>query len=249
MVFEPLDYKAAKKKLDAAGISVGCLASGIGLEKEMANDHRKFAAELKNAIKIAHEVGAKTLLHYGTELFTSGNPDFMKLKLYWQDAADLAASLGIEMVLENEPDDYTCTPERMLSIVEGMNSPAFKTNYDPTNYYHYQMNSQAFPYGYNLLKPYIGYVHIKNAVRYEPQFCPDKYWIGTPIRGREEKGDIYYTEADLGAVNIAGLLELLHKDGYEGICTPEPLHTTHERAYERLAHDVTYLRKTGYFTK
>lgn len=246
----PYSYKnrnidKAYEELKAAEIQVGVVASGIGLEEEYTKNRKQFSKELVNAVEIAHKFGASVVLHYGVGFFRNSKPDIEKLRLYWQDAIDAASHYNIVLALENEPIDYTWNPDNMLWLLEQLDSPFFKTNYDATNYFH--SSAEAFPYGLKLLKDYIAYVHIKNGMVYDPKFCKEECWIGLPMTHKYEGEKIYYTEADKGVVNNTGIINMLHDIGYEGICTPEPQHTTYDNAYRMLKHDIKFLRSTGYF--
>ncbi len=246
----PYSYKnrnvdKAYEEINKAGMQVGVVASGIGLEEEFTKDRKQFSQELVHAVEIAHKFGAEVVLHYGVGIFGNTKPNIEQLKLYWQDAIDAAEQYGIKLALENEPIDYTWKPENMKWLIEQFGSKAFKTNYDATNYFH--SSAEAFPYGLMLLKDDIAYVHIKNGMVYDPQFCHEKCWKGIPMTHKYEGKTIYYTEADMGVINNTGLIHMLNQIGYQGICTPEPQHTTHENACRMLAHDVKFLRSTGYF--
>ena len=246
----PYSYKnrnvdKAYEEINKAGMQVGVVASGIGLEEEFTKDRKQFSQELVHAVEIAHKFGAEVVLHYGVGIFGNTKPNIEQLKLYWQDAIDAAEQYGIKLALENEPIDYTWKPENMKWLIEQFGSKAFKTNYDATNYFH--SSAEAFPYGLMLLKDDIAYVHIKNGMVYDPQFCHEECWKGIPMTHKYEGKTIYYTEADMGVINNTGLIHMLNQIGYQGICTPEPQHTTHENACRMLAHDVKFLRSTGYF--
>lgn len=239
------DVKKAYEEISNAGLHVGVVASGIGLEEEYTEDRKQFSKELVHAVELAHQFGAEVVLHYGVGFFRNSKPDIERLKLYWQDAIDAAEHYGIKLALENEPIDYTWTPENMKWLIEQFNSEAFQTNYDATNYFH--SSAEAFPYGLMVLKDHIAYVHIKNGMVYDPRFCKEDCWKGIPMTHKYEGETIYYTEADMGVINNTGLLHMLNQMGYDGICTPEPQHTTHRNACRMLAHDIKFLRSTGYF--
>ncbi len=243
--YKDRDVDRAYEEITRAGMHVGVVASGIGLEEEYTADRKQFSEELVHAVEIAHRFGAGVVLHYGVGFFRNTKPDINRLKLYWQDGIDAAEQYGIKLALENEPIDYTWTPEHMKWLIDQFDSPAFKTNYDATNYFH--SSAEAYPNGLMLLKQDIAYVHIKNGMIYEPEFCREDCWKGLPMTHRYEGKTIYYTQADMGAVNNTGVLHMLHQMGYEGICTPEPQHTTHDNACRMLEHDIRFLRSTGYF--
>ncbi|MCC8025540.1 MAG: sugar phosphate isomerase/epimerase [Clostridium sp.] len=239
------DVDKAYEEITGAGLHVGVVASGIGLQEEFTADRKQFSEELVHAVEIAHRFGAGVVLHYGVGFFRNSLPDIEKLKLYWQDAIDAAEQYGIKLALENEPIDYTWTPDNMKWLIDQFDSEAFKTNYDATNYFH--SSAEAFPYGLMRLKDDIAYVHIKNGMVYEPDYCHEDCWKGNAMTHKYEGKTIYYTEADMGVINNTGLLRMLNSIGYQGICTPEPQHTTHDNACRMLEHDIGFLRSTGYF--
>lgn len=243
--YQGRDVEKAFEEIQEAGMHVGVVASGIGLEEQYTEDPRWFAKELVHAVEIAHRCRAEVVLHYGVGLFRDIKPDIERLKLYWQDAIDAAEQYGIKLALENEPIDHTWNPDHMKWLIDQFDSPAFKTNYDATNYFH--SSAEAFPYGLMRLQEDIAYVHIKNGMVYDPVFCKEECWKGTAMTHRYEGERIYYTRADRGVINNTGLLHMLHEIGYAGMCTPEPQHTTHENACRMLEHDIRFLRSTGYF--
>lgn len=239
------DVDKAYEEITKAGMHVGAVASGIGLEEEFTEDRKQFSKELVHAVEIAHRFGAGVVLHYGVGFFRNTRPDIEKLKLYWQDAIDAAEQYKIKLALENEPIDFTWNPENMKWLIDQFDSAAFKTNYDATNYFH--SSAEAFPYGLMLLNNDIAYVHIKNGMVYNGEFCLEDCWKGIGMTHKYEGETIYYTKADMGVINNTGLLHMLHDMGYDGICTPEPQHTTHDNACRMLSHDIKFLRSTGYF--
>ena len=241
------DIEKAARQLREAGVHVGCVSFAWGLRMEYAQDQKLFTQEMMHAIEIAHQLGAETVLHYVRALAPDDSkPDAEKLKLYWQEPLALAEKYGSVLVAENEPDDYTWTPDNMKALMQVFSSPYFKTNYDATNYYH--SGCEPFPYAYDVLKEHIGYTHIKNGRIYRPEFCPDPDWLCKEIGMTHSLAgnEMYYVEADAGVVNNIALLRRFHEDGYCGMCTIEP-HTTRQNAINAIRREVTFLKGTGYF--
>ena len=96
-----------------------------------------------------------------------------------------------------------------------------------------------------LVIPFIN-MHIKNGCRYNPLYCKDDDWIGEPMSRDYSGMDFYYTETKSGAVNMDGVLNRLHEDGYAGYCTLEP-HTSRQNALKCIKNDLAYLSKSNYF--
>ena len=238
------DTKNAQRLINSYWINVCCFAFGCGFDPLFAKEQKLFNRELVRAVEVASEMGAGIVNHYCANVLPSENIDIAYLKGYWEPAVKRAEQLGIVLALENEAHDVTQTPENMLKIITEFNSDCFKTNFDPTNYY--QSANEPFPYAYELLKDHIAYMHIKNGCKYNPMYCRDAEWIGEGM-SREYSGiDIYYTETKSGTVNMDGILNQLHEDGYNGYCTLEP-HTSRQNAINCIKNDLAYLRKSNYF--
>ena len=69
------------------------------------------------------------------------------------------------------------------AIMEHFQDEAFRTNLDAVNYFH--ASEEGFPAAYEILKPYIGYVHLKNACLYregagqpKERLCPESMQDG-----------------------------------------------------------------------
>ena len=243
--FSDKDLQKAKAQIEDAGLIVGCISSGLGLDTTMTSDPEAFSEELVATVEAAAFFGAKVVNHYSDKIQPGKTPEIGRLHEYFDAALRRAEELGIVLALENEAGDATGLPENMLDIVKAFDSPNFKTNFDATNYFH--ASCEAFPYAYELLREEIAYVHIKNGRLYRPGgFCPDTKWFGTAMT--MEPGTIYYCEAKDGVVNIDGLLRRLSEDGYDWMCTLEP-HTTRDNAITCIHNEVAYLMGTGLFEK
>lgn len=165
---------------------------------------------------------------------------------------------NIVLVLENEfGDDPTRTALNCLSILESVNSESFKLLYDPCNFY--IAGEEGYPYAYNLLKPWIGYVHVKDALKV-------KEWGKTESGGanRGNKGECMYVDGQEnivwkdgddtsdylctaigeGAINYDGLLKALAADGYAGFISVEP-HVKESIHTETMRQTVDYLKEKG----
>lgn len=237
------DIGRAVEILHEQGVSAPSLSFGAGFDQALADDAKLYAAEMAYAVEVAHEVGAKLVNHYCYHVCMNDPVDMDKLLTYYTPAIETAEKLGVTIVLENEAHDVTRTPQGMLDIVTRIGSSHFKTNFDATNYY--QAGFEGYPFSYNLLKPVIGYVHIKNGCVYTGKDGQIEDCKGGYMTGAAEGHDIYYPLAGDGAVNIEGLLRRLEQDGYDGYCTLEP-HTTPELCLEYYRGETDYLKMLGY---
>ncbi len=237
------DIKKAKEILEREGVEVACVCFGAGFDHELAGNRELFAQELKRAVRIAKELGAKVVNHYCYYVAMEEDYPLAELQKYYEPAIAAAEKYGIYLALENEAHDITKSPVKMRQIVEAMNSDFFRTNYDATNYY--QAGFEGFPYSYEVLKDLIVHVHIKNGCIYHPEFGHKEACRGQGMTGNLTGESIYYPVASDGAVNVDGMIRRLERDGYEGYCSLEP-HTLPEICLEYYEEETKYLYQRGF---
>ncbi|WNR42854.1 sugar phosphate isomerase/epimerase family protein [Paenibacillus roseipurpureus] len=242
--YEGRDIPAAKKLLDEYGFKVSAVSMSAAFHKVISADLDKYAAALLYAVEVAKTLGAQYVNHYCYNLSLEISPDLERIKKAVTPATRFAEKEGIILCLENEAHDATQTPEGMLHILQAMDSPNFKTTFDATNYY--QAGQESFPYAYDLLKPYIAYVHLKNGCVYRPELGHSEKSKGAVMTGSLAPNYIYYPPLPEGTVNMDGVLARLEKDGYTGFCIIEP-HTKPELAEHYLQVETAYVRERGYF--
>lgn len=69
---------------------------------------------------------------------------------------------AVTLVHENEKDIYGDIPRRCLDIVESVGSPALRLAWDPANFV--QVGTAPFTDGYEMLRPHVVYMQIKDAL-------------------------------------------------------------------------------------
>jgi len=243
-VWSNLDIAGAKKILDEMGVMTPVVQFRYAFNKEISADAERHVKEFKASIDAAVQLGAKKVLHYLCfEVFKT--QDMQLIHAYCDEPLRYAQSKGIYLVMENEFENAANqTPEKMLAIMEEFNNPYFLTNYDAPNYE--MAGCEGYPYAYNMLKDYIGYVHLKNVCVYKPKFCDSRYEIGHTISGGMYEGlPIAFVSAFEGSVNIPALLKRLKDDNYDFYLTFEP-HAELELAMEDIKKDMVVLKKLGY---
>ena len=111
---------------------------------------------------------------------------------------------------------------------------------------YYLACNEPFPHAYELVKPYIRHVHIKNLMSYDPHYCPSKTLIGLDMTREYEGKRAYRCRLADGVLNNEGFLTKLHKDGFDGVVSLEN-HGTHQEMFDMCSADADYMRATGYF--
>lgn len=119
--------------------------------------------------------------------------------------AAAAQDAGVVLLHENEKGIYGDIPERVLDIMESVNSPALRVAWDNANFV--QVGVKPYTDGYAMLRPYLEYFQIKDAV----------LGSGKVVPAGEGDGELEATIAALRA------------DGFSGFASLEPhLSSAHE---------------------
>ena len=74
-----------------------------------------------------------------------------------------AEAADLTLLHENEKGIFGDTPDRCLQLLQAVDSPRLRAAWDPANFV--QEGVRPFSDGYALLRPYIAYVHVKDALR------------------------------------------------------------------------------------
>ncbi len=126
---------------------------------------------------------------------------------YWQEMLDLyrmavevAAEEDVVLVMEN---DFGCnlgSGEISSKMIAEVDSPHLRLLWDCGNAFF--VREEAYPHGYEISKPYIGHVHVKDAVI------------------DEKTGEQRWVELGSGEVDMLGQLKALKHD-YHGVVSLE----------------------------
>jgi len=112
--------------------------------------------------------------------------------------ANLAQRYNITLLHENEKEIYGDTAERCADLLTTIGAPNLQAAFDPANFV--QCGVKPFTEAYPLLRPYIAYLHIKDA--------------------RFADGQVVVAGAGDG--EVAEVLTALHSSGYVGYASLEP---------------------------
>jgi sugar phosphate isomerase/epimerase len=125
-----------------------------------------------------------------------------------------AEDSGVRLLHENEKEIYGDVPSRCVDILAGVGSPALRAAWDAANFVQCGV-SQPFAEGYESLRPYIEYVHVKDALS----------GSGKVVPAGEGDGQLPETLSALRASGFDGFFSLephLASSGmYSGFSGPE----------------------------
>lgn len=196
------EFKSAlMPQLDKYNVKVSSLGSPIGKVKiDDEEGFKKQLEQLHTLCQIAKEVNCKYIRVFS--FYIPEGDDFTK---YTSEVirkltqfVDIAAQYEIVLIHENEKDIYGDIKERCLEILSTINSPYFKAAFDFANFVQCGEDTKVC---YDLLKDFVAYIHIKDAVSSDNDNVP----CGT------------------GEGKIAEILrQAIKEDGYEGFLTLEP---------------------------
>lgn len=173
-----LEYtKSVKRILDINGVKVSAIGSPIG-KIGILDDFDKEVERFLHILKIAEILDTNYIRIFSFYIPNGENPDNFKdevlsrLRMF----LDIVRDTPFILLHENEKGIYGDNATRCHEIMKNLHCDKFKTTFDPANFI--QCEVEPYPYAYNLLKPYIEYVHIKDAEMLTGNCQPSGYGDG-----------------------------------------------------------------------
>jgi sugar phosphate isomerase/epimerase len=194
---EPEQVTKLKEILDDKGLKVSAVASPIGkVDVSLPVEHE--LERLRQIISVAKGLDTKYIRifsFYRAEDRTA--EDIREDVLARLGAlAALAEESGVVLLHENEKGIYGDTPQRVLDIMESVDSPALRVAWDNANFV--QVGVKPYTDGYAMLRPYLEYFQVKDALSTTGQVVPSG----------EGDGELDATIAALKADGFAGFASL-----------------------------------------
>jgi sugar phosphate isomerase/epimerase len=185
-----------KKALRQRGIGISAIGSPIG-KAPIDVDFAEYKKRVQHAIDVAQEMDAPyiRMFSFYVDDLDSDRDQVME---YMQTMIDMAAASEVVMIHENEKAIYGEQPERCLDLHETIKGDSFGAVFDPANFV--QAGVKPFDRAYLLLKPYIKYYHIKDAIMDSGKVVP----------------------AGQGDGQLRELMSAAKQTGYEGFLSLEP---------------------------
>ncbi len=203
------EAKALKTKMDKCGIKVSSIGSPIGKVK-VTDDLDEHFELFKRVVAIAKILDAKyirmfSFFHEGGE-WTADEREvvFSNLKRMIQYAKEN----DVVLLHENEKDIYGDIAPRCLDLMENLYCDNFKAVFDPANFV---QSGQDTKEAYEMLKEYIEYMHIKDALFKDGSVVPSGFGDGNVeyiLRGLFENGFNGFLSLEPHLGSFEGLAEL-----------------------------------------
>ncbi|HEV2106937.1 MAG TPA: sugar phosphate isomerase/epimerase family protein [Thermomicrobiales bacterium] len=185
--------------LREAEIGVSSIASPIG-KVAINEDFSPHLADFQRALAIARQLDAPFVRIFSFYLPAGDDPARHRDEVLERVGTLVRETEGTGLTLlhENEKGIYGDTPERCHDLLRTIDSPALRVAWDPANFV--QVGARPFTEGYALLRPFIAYLHVKDADM--------------------KSGEI--TVAGAGDGEWRETLAALRDDRFDGFCSLEP---------------------------
>ncbi|MGQ9631729.1 MAG: sugar phosphate isomerase/epimerase family protein [bacterium] len=152
-----------KGMLEERGFGISSIGSPIG-KVGIEDDFEAHLVRFRRALEIAKSLNSKYIRIFSFYIPRGKDPaDYRgEVMRRMKAMADIAGKEGIMLLHENEKEIYGDTGARCKDILDTVNSPNLRAVFDPANFV--QVGVRPYEECYPLLKDYIEYMHIKDAL-------------------------------------------------------------------------------------
>jgi sugar phosphate isomerase/epimerase len=188
-----------RRRIEESGVRVSCIGSPIGkigvdapLEPELER--------LRRVADVADQLGTTLVRVFSFFIPQGQDPQLYRAQVIdrMRALADLAAERGLVLAHENEKKIYGDRPQRCADLIASVGSPALRATFDAANFV--QCGVRPHSEGYELLRPHLVYVQIKDALMATGAVVP----------------------AGQGDGEVAETLAALRDSGFQGYLSLEP---------------------------
>jgi sugar phosphate isomerase/epimerase len=186
-----------RAELDGAGVRVSAIGSPIGKISVTAPIGPELD-RLRRIADVAAQLGV-TIIRVFSFFIPAGEPPAR----YRQQVIDrmgalagIAAERGLVLAHENEKEIFGDIPQRCADLITSVGSPALQATFDAANFV--QCGVRPFTDGYELLRPHLVYLQVKDALAADGRVVP----------AGEGDGEVRPTLAALRDSGFAGFVSL-----------------------------------------
>lgn len=199
LVEYPLDeVKKIKEKLDENGISLSAVGSPIG-KIQITDPFEEHFELFKHTVEIAKIMETPYIRMFSFFMPEGEEPEKYKDEVFRRLGmfVEYAKQQDVILLHENEKEIYGDVAVRCKEILDEFVCDNFHAVFDFANFVQCKQDTKE---AYEMLKPYISYIHIKDAMWESGKVVPAGYGDG----------------------NVKEILADLIKNGYEGVLSLEP---------------------------
>lgn len=190
------EIEAVKTKLERSRIKVSSIGSPIGKIK-ITDDFSQHFAAFDRALHVARVLDAPFIRIFS--FFMPAGEDPLG---YREQVLDRLSQIvrrvegtGVTLLHENEKEIYGDIPGRCLDILMQINSPSLRAAWDPANFV--QCGVRPYTEGFDALRPFIAYVHVKDGLLATAEVVPagkgDGQWPETIAALRDTGFDGFFS--------------------------------------------------------
>jgi sugar phosphate isomerase/epimerase len=152
-----------RRQLEESGVRVSAIGSPIG----KIDIDAPFAPELerlRRVAEIAGQLGTSLVRVFSFFIPEAADPQLYRAHVIdrMSALAELAAERGVVLAHENEKKIYGDRPQRCADIIASVGSPALRATFDAANFV--QCGVRPHSDAYDLIRPYLVYVQVKDAL-------------------------------------------------------------------------------------
>jgi sugar phosphate isomerase/epimerase len=189
-----------KSAVAERGIGISSIGSPIG-KVPVTDPFGPHLERFRRALHVAEAMRAPYVRVFSFFIPEGQEPDRYRVEVLDRMRAMTreAEDAGVTLLHENEKEIYGDVPSRCVDIIAGVDSPALRAAWDAANFVQCGV---AHPYdeGYASLRPYIEYVHVKDALSGSDRVVP----------------------AGEGDGQLPELISALRASGFDGFFSLEP---------------------------
>jgi len=188
-----------RQRLGESGVRVSAIGSPIG-KIEIDAPFEPELDRLRRLADVAQRMGTNLVRVFSFFMPDGHDPQLYRARVIdrMRALAELAGERGLILAHENEKNIYGDRPERCADLIEGVSSPALRATFDAANFV--QCGVRPHSDAYELLRPYLAYVQIKDALM--------------------DSGDV--VPAGEGDGQVRETLAALRDSGFQGYLSLEP---------------------------
>ncbi len=192
------EAKELKKYLEENQIKVSAIGSPIG-KIQITDDFEPDFNVYKNVVEIAKIMETPYIRMFSFFIPESEDPEKYQEEVFarMKSMVDYAKEQNVVLLHENEKDIYGEMALQCQKLFESFYGDHFKATFDFANFVQCRQDTLE---AYEMLKPYIEYIHIKDAFYEDGKVVP----------------------AGEGDGNVRDILLKFEEDGYKGFLSLEP---------------------------
>jgi len=168
---DDVQLASLRRQLGESGVQVSAIGSPIGkvrIDAPLAPELDR----LRRVADVAGELGTTLVRVFSFFIPQAHDPELYRAQVIDRmgELAAVAEERGLVLAHENEKEIYGDRPERCVDIIESVGSPALRATFDAANFV--QCGVRPHADAYELLRPYLVYVQVKDALTATDEVVP-----------------------------------------------------------------------------